>query len=54
MYCCSICGEDIDVIGMDNVSPVCGHPICEVCIEDFENDMDYYLQKFAAEDDREM
>lgn len=47
---CSICGGDIDAMGMDNVSPVCGHPICEVCIEDFELDKEHFLEKFEQED----
>lgn len=47
---CSMCGVDIDVMGMDNLSPVVGHPICEACIEDFERDKDYYIKKFEQED----
>lgn len=47
---CSICGGDIDAMGMDNVSPVCGHPICEACIEDFERDKEYYIKQFEQED----
>lgn len=47
---CSICGCDIDAMGMDNVSPVCGHPICEKCTDVFEYDMENYLRKFEQED----
>ena len=47
---CSLCGGDIDDMGMDNVSPICGHPICEICIEEFESNKDYYLKKFEDED----
>lgn len=50
MIICSMCGLDIDDAGMDNVSPVCGHPICEACIEDFESDKEYWLNKFEQED----
>ena len=50
MIICSMCGLDIDEAGMDNVSPVCGHPICEACIEDFERDKEYWLKKFEQED----
>jgi len=28
---CARCGIDMDEVGVDNVSPVCGVPICEEC-----------------------
>lgn len=31
---CAICGCDINAKGQDNVSPVCGCPVCEDCAED--------------------
>ena len=30
---CVLCGGDIDEMGMDNVSPICGYPMCESCAE---------------------
>ena len=51
---CNICGEDINAIGMDNVSPVSGHPICENCISDFELYKKYWLDKFEQEDFEEL
>lgn len=30
---CKICGGNIDAMGMDNVSPVAGYPICTDCGE---------------------
>ena len=47
---CSMCGLDIDEVGMDNMSPICGHPICEACIEDFELDKEYWIKKFEQQD----
>jgi hypothetical protein len=34
MIYCRICGEDIDELGLDNVSPVSGYPVCEDCIDE--------------------
>lgn len=31
---CRICNGDIDAMGMDNISPICGCPVCETCGED--------------------
>ena len=28
---CSICGDDINEKGQDNISPISGYPICEDC-----------------------
>lgn len=50
MFCCDICGVDMDLIGLDNLSPICGHPICENCIDEFNYDREYYLKKFKQED----
>lgn len=47
---CSMCGLDIDEAGMDNMSPIYGHPICEDCIEDFEQDKEYWIKKFEQQD----
>ena len=33
MFGCFICGEDINAKGQDNVSPICGYPVCEDCIK---------------------
>ena len=30
---CEECHRDINAIGMDNVSPICGYPVCEECAE---------------------
>ena len=31
MIRCAICGEDINLKGEDNVSPIPGCPVCESC-----------------------
>ena len=28
---CEECGRDINAIGQDNFSPLCGYPVCEDC-----------------------
>ena len=38
MLICSICGEDIDEKGQDNVSLMVGCPICEDCSQDVRYD----------------
>jgi hypothetical protein len=43
---CNGCGRDLDEIGQDNVSPISGYPICEDCIDTYDNDD---LQKIKDE-----
>ena len=31
---CEECGRDINEIGQDNCSPLCGYPVCEDCAND--------------------
>ena len=47
---CDLCGMDINAMGMDNLSPLCGHPICEACIDDYNSNQNYYDDKFERED----
>lgn len=30
---CKICGVNINAMGMDNMSPICGCPVCEICAD---------------------
>lgn len=36
MMICVCCGRDMDEIGLDNVSPVLGVPLCEDCVNSDE------------------
>lgn len=40
---CIVCGRDINVMGMDNVSPYSDFPLCEECVRhmDFRDFYDY-------------
>ncbi len=35
---CKICLKDIDEMGLDNVSPFSGYPVCEDCKDEIECD----------------
>lgn len=36
MMICACCGRDMDEIGLDNVSPAPGVPLCEDCVNSDE------------------
>lgn len=49
---CIICNRDINLINQDNVSPFCGHPICEDCANELTEKEWNELQK-EIEDEEE-
>ena len=38
MIFCRVCGGDINAMGMDNVSPISGWPVCEACASEMTDD----------------
>lgn len=51
---CYICGVDINKASMDNLSPICGCPICEVCAEDMtKHDWEVLRKEFEDDSDDE-
>lgn len=51
---CKICLRDIDEMGLDNVSPFSGYPVCEDCKDEIECDScnDTGTLYYDAESDR--
>ena len=49
---CYICGVDINKAGMDNLSPICGCPVCELCAEGMTpSDWKDLRKRFEDEED---
>ena len=50
---CIICNRDINLINQDNVSPFCGHPICEDCANELTEKEWNELQKDIEDEEDE-
>ena len=49
---CVICGVGLDALGLDNLSPICGAPVCECCAADMsDSDWKSLEQTVRAQDE---
>ena len=46
---CSVCTCDLDKEGLDNLSPVAGYPVCEICAAGMDEAEWKYFAEYVAE-----
>ena len=50
---CSICTCDLDKEGMDNLSPISGFPVCEICAAGMDEKDWKFFAEYVEEDGEE-
>ncbi len=52
MRCC-VCDCDLNVEGLDNLSPVSGYVVCEICAVEMDDKDWKYFEELAEEENEE-